>query len=556
MSVISSDRFDRVDADTLGVDAQGHVWSGTGFGIRSNRAACVVLGSHVAAVVGGGVSVLDVRLSAIVIASAAGERVGVVARKTDIDTYYYAYFDVSSRRVVLAKAVNGVHTVLGSQPVPQATSGTLGFRLLGTQLIVLWNGQSKVVLDDPSIDDAGEFGLYSYTGDPATRWDDWSAEEVFATVAPTTFPTSKPQTIYLRFESDEPGTQLTYSVDQPGTSDLADTVAEPVAPQVWRGQYTVNPQLAPAYVDGVARVRVKIDGTKKAVRPFAFSGYDPADCGGPYFVIDTVGPRVVQSFLSVDRITERPFFIDFVFDENVDAGMGANVGLVNSSEQVILLPEQVMFVDPRVVRAQFTPPTGWEIATGIYRICISEVFDCPGNEMLGRWCRSVAIDNAAPKVIQFSVDPRVISAVDGCDKVLISIRTDEPAVEMNVWVQGYRATRVFMSDDRTRWLWEYVATGSESEGSADVQIYVSDDLGHTAVVTYPNAVVFDFTDPTITFVKPVNNGDILIDQPLMLQAKWSDANGVELDTAEIVLNGENITGQCVLTEDGFTFSRY
>lgn len=562
MGVISSDKFERADADALGTDAQGSPWSVQfgRFGIRSNRAASLLTGEHVITVASS-VNSADVRLSAIVIADRPGERVGLVARKADIGTFYYAYFDVSARRVVLAKAINGVHSVLGSQPVMQATSGTLVLRLLATELKVGWNGVTKIVVDDSSIVIVGggdsKAGLYSFRGEPSTRWDDWLAEEVFATVAPTTFPTSKPQTIYLKFESDEPGSQLKYSVDQRGTSDLPDTIAEPVAPRLWRGQYTVQPQNAPQYVDGAARVRVKIDGVKKAVRPFALSGYDLAECGGPYFVIDTVGPEVLRSYLSVERVTERPFFIDYVFNEIVDAGMGANVGLVNQNEQVILLPEQVMFIDQFAIRAQFTPPTGWTIPTGIYRICISEVFDCPGNEMIGRWCRSVAIDVSAPKVIQFSAEPRVISSVDGCDKVLISIRTDEPALEtMNVWVQGHRATRVYVSDDHMHWVWEYVATGGEREGSADVQIYLSDDLGHTAVVTKADAVVFDFTAPTITFVKPANNGDILTDQPLKLQAQWFDANGVALDSAEILLNGEDITGQCVLTEDGFTFLRY
>jgi len=258
----------------------------------------------------------------------------------------------------------------------------------------------------------------------------------------------------------------------------------------------------------------------------------------------------------VTRISERPFYADFTFNEVLDEGMGTIVEISDGLGTVLLLPDWTQFLDSKTVRAHFTPPNPLPIPDGIYKLCVSEVFDCAGNEN-NRWCRGVAVDTQPPRVIGLEATPRVISAVSGCDVTRITFKTDEPALDtMVVLVGGHPATRVFMSADQTLWVWEYKATGSETEGPADVVITTTDELGHTGNTTKSNAVVFDFTAPTITFVKPANDGDTLEDQPLSLEAKWFDTNGVALDTVEILLNGEDITSECVLTEDGVTFSRF
>ena len=185
-------------------------------------------------------------------------------------------------------------------------------------------------------------------------------------------------------------------------------------------------------------------------------------------------------------------------------------------------------------------------------VVIHDGFDHAGNENASVTTGGQAHIDATPPIFSgIVVEPAVASTVAGYDTVQISFRSTEPIdmATLTVTVGGAAATLSGSSHGNTRFAFEYAVAGMEAEGQKVIAIHGHDLAGNEGAASA--SVILDFTAPTITITKPP--AGVLEGEEFELEWTWADANGVAVGQAQVTLNGEDITGRCVLTPWGGSY---
>jgi len=193
-------------------------------------------------------------------------------------------------------------------------------------------------------------------------------------------------------------------------------------------------------------------------------------------------------------------------------------------------------------------------ADGAVAIVISDGLDHAGNENTTAAVGSlIHVDAESPVFAEITVSPALASSQAGYNTVQISFRANEPVDvdTLTVTVGGAAATLAGSTHGNTRFVFEYAVTGEEAEGEAEVAISGEDLAGNTGNASA--TVTFDFTAPTITVTQPA--GAELEGEEFELTWTWNDVNGIATGQAQVLLNGEDVTAQCVLTAFGGSYRR-
>ena len=77
--------------------------------------------------------------------------------------------------------------------------------------------------------------------------------------------------------------------------------------------------------------------------------------------------------------------------------------------------------------------------------------------------------------------------------------------------------------------------------------------GSFFLMSLPFLLCVQFGPTLAAMTKPSEDNELLTDQPMELTWNWADENGLLLRYGTVVLNGEDITGRCVLTPTGGRF---
>lgn len=332
----------------------------------------------------------------------------------------------------------------------------------------------------------------------------------------------------------------TFAIDQQGSVDVTNQPTSAFGASAYLGVYTVHAQSLPQYKDGLAHVLISGQSVAGNIAT------DETPTAGDSFTIDTQGPIVDLEYSFQYPLHLHPGDLGILarFNEEVQ---NVTVAVVSEATGATLLAATAMRdVGGNNFAYRWIVP---ELDEGYYVVVISAT-DLAGNPNLPARNSRLFFDKTSATIYGIHVVPSVASTVVGHNLVVITFRTSEPLDpdSVSVTVAGVAATKAGASANGQRWSFEYSVTGNETEGPAEIVIEGDDLAGNHSRATA--SVVFDFTPPTVEITRPAQDDELLTDDAMLLTWDWADANGLDLGSAKVILNGANVTERCVLSQSG------
>lgn len=163
MATLASDNFNRADGDSLGAnwtEASGDIDIASNIADATAASRVIWAGTFSPANAD-----YDVTADLRVAASVGG--VGVMARYTDLNNFYYSIINTFSQTLTIRKRVASTNTTLGTYNGGQSTgvTYTVRFNLVGTALKAFQAGVERVSVTDGDLTSVGVPGMWTDSGD-------------------------------------------------------------------------------------------------------------------------------------------------------------------------------------------------------------------------------------------------------------------------------------------------------------------------------------------------------------------------------------------------------
>ena len=98
-----------------------------------------------------------------------------------------------------------------------------------------------------------------------------------------------------------------------------------------------------------------------------------------------------------------------------------------------------------------------------------------------------------------------------------------------------------------------ITVNSEGIFDYDVSLEVADVVGNTNSTSWSFTVVADETPPVISNISPTETVYGLLPMTVMISANYSDNIGIDVNSVTLIVNGNDVTDQAVVTESGISY---